>query len=72
MNTSISTLCRQYFGNISAGDTVYVTCLPSTMTFRYVIIQSNLSNYSLCLTDIQVYVGWYIIHLYFVAMDNYN
>jgi hypothetical protein len=60
MNTNVSLLCNQYVGSVPASGSVYVTCLWNTSTFRYVIIQSSKAMNALCLTEVQVYIGWYL------------
>lgn len=52
-------LCMQYDGSIAAGDSVIVMCTPSSVFYRYVIIESWFTNDMLCLTEVAVYAGSY-------------
>ena len=58
MTASNYTLCKQYAGSVPVNAGAPVLCSPTTVTFRYVIIQSSItSDDALCLVEVRVYIG---------------
>ena len=57
LNTATCTLCLQFQGRVYANIPVFMPCPAVLPSFRYVIIQSSITLYSICLFEIQVFTS---------------
>ena len=50
------TVCAQFDGSVAAGLNATVNCVPSSETFRFVIVQGSLTTTeAICLMEVYVY-----------------
>ena len=61
LNVSTTALCAQYNGSIPPATTFTIQCAASQQAFLYVIVQSQNASTAICLTEVEVFSGEWLL-----------